>query len=141
MSGSPAEPPPRPVPTLRGEERLWFDAAREGRLVHQRCQDCQARIWYPRVLCPTCGSERLDVVDSAGRGAVHSFTVLHRAGHPSRAADVPYAVLLVDLDEGVRVLADLDGDPGTVAVGTRVEAVFQEVAPDLVLPRFRAVPA
>lgn len=138
MSDAPA--PARPVPVLRGEERLYLDAAREHRLVHQLCRGCEARVFYPRVLCPHCGSESLDLVESRGRGVVHSFSVLHRPGHPSRAADVPYAVVLVDLDEGVRVLADLvDGLVDDVHVGMPVEVTYDEVTEDLTLPRFRRV--
>jgi uncharacterized OB-fold protein len=129
---------PKPVPFPRGEEQGWFDAARDGRLLYQQCADCGAVPSYPRAACPSCWSSALAEKTSAGRGVVHSFTTQHRPGGRGFAADVPYTLVLVDLDEGFRVLADLrDGPQGTVAVGLPVEAIFEEAAPGLALPRFR----
>ncbi len=128
----------KPVPTLRGEERIYFDEARRHRLVHQRCQGCGEAVFYLRTVCPFCSCEDLDVVAAEGRGEVYSFTTQHRAGHPSFAADVPYTIVLVDLPEGVRVLADLvDCPPEEVRVGMQVEVLFDDVTPELTLPRFR----
>lgn len=115
-----------PVPTLRGEERIHFEEARRHRLVHQRCDDCGARIFYIRTVCPSCWSERLSLCDSTGRGVVHTFTTQHRPGHPAFTDRLPYTVVMVDLEEGPRVLADLvDCLPGDVHVGMPVEAVFR----------------
>lgn len=127
-----------PLPVLRGEERIYFDAAREGRLVYQRCNSCHTPIFYLRVVCPACMSEDLEILDASGRGTIHSFTTLHRAGHPGLADRVPYTIVLVDLDEGVRVLADVvECQPDEVVVGAAVDVVFDAVTPDFTVPRFR----
>jgi len=127
-----------PAPVLRGEERIYFEEARRRRLVHQRCDDCGERIFYLRTVCPSCWSDRLTVCESSGRGVVHTFTTQYRPGHPAFAGKVPYTAVLVDLDEGVRVLADLvDCAPDEVHVGMPVSVVFDEVSEDLTLPRFR----
>jgi hypothetical protein len=115
--------------TPRGEERLFFDAASEKRLVYQTCDTCRMTVFYPRTVCPHCGGENLRLHDSAGLGTVYSFTVQHRA-RDSRF-EVPMTVVLVDLDEGFRVLADLV-DASSVEVGMPVEVVFGEN-----LPHFR----
>ena len=129
---------PKPVPALRGEEKVYFAEAKAGRLVYQRCRACQSAIFYPRTVCPHCMSEDLEFVPSAGRGTIYSYTTLYRAGHPAFAADVPYTVVLVDLDEGVRVLADLVGSsPEDVAVGLPVDVLFDAVTDDFTVPRFR----
>jgi uncharacterized OB-fold protein len=129
---------PWPVPALRGEENLYFDGARQGRLVYQACHGCGGHIFYPRTVCPECLSDDLELKCSAGAGEVYSFTVLNRPGHPGFADRVPYTVVLVDLDEGFRVLADLTGcDPADVRVGMRVDVVFEEVAEGFTIPRFR----
>jgi uncharacterized protein len=123
----------------RGEEQAWFDAAREGRLAYQQCADCGAVPAYPRAVCPTCWSSALVNKVSAGRGIVYSFTTQYRPGGAEFADDVPYTLVLVDLEEGFRLLADLrDGRPDSVTVGMPVEAFFDEAGPGLVLPRFRA---
>jgi uncharacterized OB-fold protein len=130
----------RPLPQLRGEEKLFFDAASEGRLVFQECCACGARYGQPRSVCPSCMSEDLVVKDCVGTGTVYSYTVLHRAGHPAFADRVPYTIVLVDLPEGIRVLADMvDGSRPPVEVGTSVQVVFDEVTQALTLPRFRPV--
>lgn len=130
------------APTLRGEERIYFEEARRHRLVHQRCDDCGERIFYLRTVCPSCWSEQLSVHEASGRGVVHTFTTQHRPGHPAFAGRVPYTVVLVDLEEGPRVLADLvDCPPGEVHVGMPVRVVFDDVGEELTLPRFQPEPA
>lgn len=130
-----------PVPVLRGEENLYFDNARQGRLVYQECAACGARVFYPRALCPVCLSDDLELRGSRGRGEVYSFTIVNRPGHPAFADRVPYAVVLVDIDEGFRVLADLTGcDLADIRVGMQVTAVFEEVADGFTIPRFRPQP-
>lgn len=129
----------RPVPSPRGEETVFFSEAKQGRLSFQVCEDCQTRIAYPHVVCPTCLSDRLTRHPAAGTGTVHSFTTLHLAGHQALASEVPYTVVLVDLDEGVRVLADLLDDGATPRIGMAVQAVFEDLTDELAIPRFRAV--
>ena len=132
----------KPIPTLRGEEKTYFEEAKAGRLVYQRCGGCKAVISYPRVVCPSCMSEDLQFVPSAGRGTIYSHTTLYRAGHPAFADDVPYTIVLVDLDEGARVIADLvDSRPEDVAVGMAVEVLFDPVTEDFTVPRFRLADA
>lgn len=129
----------RPVPVPRGEEKHFFEAARDGHLAFQVCEDCGTRAGYPHSVCPHCLSDRLRWERAAGSGRIYSFTTLHRAGHPALADRVPYTVVLVDLDEGVRILADLVEPPGgsAPAIGLHVDAVFEELSPEISIPRFR----
>jgi uncharacterized protein len=86
-----------------------------GKLGYQRCADCTAAVFYPRVLCPVCGSRALEWHESAGRGTVYATTAVH-----SRNRD-PRNVVLVDLDEGFRMMSRVDGVPAEeVEIGTRV---------------------
>ncbi len=86
-----------------------------GKLGYQRCADCSAAVFYPRVLCPVCGSGALEWRESAGRGTVYATTAIH-----SRNRD-PRNVVLVDLDEGFRMMSRVEGVPAEeVEVGTRV---------------------
>ncbi|GAA2089196.1 hypothetical protein GCM10009840_29610 [Pseudolysinimonas kribbensis] len=113
-----------PMASPRGEEERARRALAAGAIAFQVCEECGAAIWYPRTVCPACMSGALRWARSAGRGAVHSLTTLHRAGHPDREAELPYTVALVDLDEGIRIIGDLaDG----LRIGDRVGA---EVAAD-----------
>lgn len=92
-----------PMPPLRGEEAIYHRHLRQGRFVVQQCTGCESYIYYPRVVCPHCGSEDLEYRESAGRGTVYTFTVCHRPGHPSFADQVPYVVAMVELEEGVHI--------------------------------------
>ncbi len=86
-----------------------------GELGFQRCDGCGAAVFYPRVLCPACGSGALLWQTSSGRGVVYATTAVYR-----RAAD-PYNVVLVDLEEGFRMMSRVEGMPAEeVEVGQRV---------------------
>jgi uncharacterized OB-fold protein len=86
-----------------------------GKLGYQRCAGCSAAVFYPRVLCPVCGSGALEWRESAGRGTIYATTAIH-----SRNRD-PRNVVLVDLDEGFRMMSRVEGVPAEeVEVGTRV---------------------
>jgi uncharacterized protein len=86
-----------------------------GKLAYQRCADCSAAVFYPRVLCPVCGSGALEWRESAGRGMVYATTAVH-----SRDRD-PRNVALVDLDEGFRMMSRVEGVPAEeVEIGARV---------------------
>ena len=102
-----------------------------GKLGYQRCADCLAAIFYPRTLCPNCGSRALDWRESAGWGTVYATTALH-----SRNRD-PRNVVLVDLDEGFRMMSRVEGVPAEeVEIGTRVRfEVRQEDGPVAVFVR------
>ncbi|GLY69526.1 Zn-ribbon domain-containing OB-fold protein [Amycolatopsis taiwanensis] len=118
-----AKPGPTPVPLT---EPFWA-AARRGELLLQHCRACGHHQHYPRVLCTRCWHRELDWVPSAGRGRVWTFTVVHRPGHPAWTDDVPYALAIVELDEGPRLLTNVVGiDPVDVEVGLRVGARFTE---------------
>src|SRR5215212_6676215 len=86
-----------------------------GKLGYQRCADCSAAVFYPRVLCPFCGSEALEWRESVGRGTVYATTAVH-----SRNRD-PRSVVLVDLDEGFRMMSRVERLPAEeIEIGTRV---------------------
>jgi uncharacterized protein len=86
-----------------------------GKLAYQRCADCSAAVFYPRVLCPVCGSGALEWRESAGRGTVYATTAVH-----SRDRD-PRNVALVNLDEGFRMMSRVEGVPAEeVEIGARV---------------------
>jgi uncharacterized OB-fold protein len=128
-------PSPRPRPVATAETRPYWDAAHAGRLVVQRCQDCGRHQFYPRAFCTACMSSALQWVEARGSGRIYSFTICRIAADPALTA--PYAVALVDLDEGVRMLANLvDCDLAQIRTGARVVVRFQPLDDDLTLPQF-----
>jgi uncharacterized OB-fold protein len=118
----PPRPGPHPTPT---SAPFWAGAA-EGRLQLQRCDACGHWQHYPRELCVACWHPDLRWEEPAGTGTVWTLTVAHRPGHPAWEPDAPYAIALVELDEGPRLLANVVGcDPAGVHVGMRVRVTFE----------------
>jgi uncharacterized protein len=101
---APARPGPHPTPVTRP----YWEATTRDELLLQRCGECGRCSHYPRSHCPTCWSPQLTWVTASGGGELVSATTIHRPGHPAFAALVPYVVGLVDLDEGARLLANID---------------------------------
>jgi hypothetical protein len=132
-------PPPgggRPRPAIDRDTEFFWSGVAEGRILIQRCSDCGALRHPPRPMCPSCASLRWVPVAVSGRGAVHSYAVHHHPPVPGFSP--PFIVVLADLDEGVRLLANLsDCDPSGVAIGMAVEAYCAEVEPGYWLPQFR----
>ncbi len=111
-------------------ETFWAGCA-AGELRYQRCHACAAVQFHPRPFCMTCGGTP-DWAVSRGFGTVYAATRVARAPTPDFAALAPYDILLVDLDEGFRVMAH--GTPG-LAIGDRVKISFHR-HDDRALPRF-----
>jgi uncharacterized OB-fold protein len=117
----------RPLPWVNPTTQPFFEAAREHRLLLPHCPR-DGFFFYPRSRCPSCLADDWSWRESAGRGRVHSFTV-DRVGHvPALQKHAPYAVAIVELDEGPRLTARLvECDPDAVKVGMRVSAVYEDV--------------
>lgn len=125
----------RPQPAPTAETQAYWDAAREGRLVVQRCAACGRHQFYPRAFCTGCLSEDLQWVQARGTGRIYTFTICRIAANEAMAA--PYAVALVELDEGVRMLANVVGcDLDRIRTGARVEVRFEAVGEACTLPQF-----
>jgi uncharacterized protein len=134
--------PSLPLPTANADSLPYWNAAREQRLVIRKCMACEAMHFMPRHLCPVCWSDRLEWVDSPGRGVVHSFTVVRRAPLPAFATRAPYVVALIELDEGPRMVSNVLGDDAlAVKIGDRVEVTFEDRGDGAMLPQFKRVAA
>jgi uncharacterized OB-fold protein len=130
----------KPLPELTAVNRPFWDACRDGRLSMQRCRVC-GHIRYPvSPVCPGCLSEQTEWVDLRGEGEVMARLVFHQVYHRAFADDVPYNVVLVQLDEGPRMFSNVVGVPNeAVRVGMRVKVLFDPVTPEITIPRFRPV--
>jgi uncharacterized OB-fold protein len=106
-----------------GPEKQYLDKLAAGRFEIQRCGACARHVFYPRVLCPHCGSDQLAWIAPSGRGTVYSTTVVRRK--PADGGDTNIA--LVDLEEGVRMLTRVAGlAPDAVRIGMPVRARVAE---------------
>jgi uncharacterized OB-fold protein len=121
-----------------GEDSVPFwDATREQRLVLPWCTACEKPIWYPRPTCPRCLSSSIEWRPASGRGEVYAVTVDHKPQNPGLAAMAPFAVALVELDEGVRLVGNVvGGDPEQVTVGMPVVVAWEPLSDGRHLPVF-----
>ena len=124
-----------PRPPLHGEEAVYFEFCRRGELRIQRCGSCGRHVFYPRAICPHCLAAELEWVPASGRGAVHTFTVQHRAG-PDYRGPMPFVIAIVELEEGVRMLTRIAADPETVRIGMPVTVAWATLAEDFQVPVF-----
>jgi uncharacterized OB-fold protein len=132
--------PLRPRPAITMDSAFWFDGAKAGKLLIQRCASCGRLRHPPGPACPACRSYDWDTVEASGRGTVHSFVVNHYPQVP--AFDYPLPIGLVELEEGTRLVADLIGvAPGDIEIGMPVAAEFVAVDDELTLPMFRPAKA
>jgi uncharacterized protein len=120
-----------PAPIVTVETQAFWNAARERRFVVPTCEACGRAHWYPRAICPFCGSDRIAWRDSPGRGAIYSFSVMRRAKEP-------YAIAYVTLTEGPTMLTNIvDCDFDALAIGQPVSVVFQDTEDGPPVPMFR----
>lgn len=128
----------KPEPSPDADSAALWKGLREGRLLLQHCGRCGHVQYYQQAFCRNCGSAELTHRAASGQGTVHSFSVVHRAPGPAFKDDVPYAVLLVELDEGPRMISTYTGGPADeVTFDMRVALVCEPISDTISLPRFR----
>lgn len=126
-----------PQPSV--DSQAFWQGCNNGQLLMQRCADCRHLFYYPRRLCPACGGTHLSWEASGGLGRIYSYSeVMVAFQGPHWQSQVPYIVVLVDLDEGPRMLSRWVGPPGaTPRIGDRARVTFVRVQ-DQQLPFFTA---
>ena len=126
-----------PVPLSDELNRPFWEAAREGRFVIPRCAECGQLMVPPVANCRACLATRFEWVPAGGRGTIYSFIEYHRAWIPEFADHLPYAVAIIELDEGPRLISLLVGETSDwVRIGAQVRVAFQERAGGARVPVF-----
>lgn len=134
----------KPVPIADELTRPFWEAAREGRLMVQRCGACGYYNHPPRTFCDACLSRQLAYTPVSGRGTVYSFTVMHQRDVAGFEEDAPFINIVVELEEQPRLLmvANLPGgEREKVRVGAPVEVYFENRGDGVVIPQFKLVRA
>jgi uncharacterized protein len=109
----PANPrPAKPVPEPTPDTQPFWDGCARAELLLQRCNDCGKPYFYPRPICPACGSTDVGWFRASGQATLYSYVINHR---PARGFedDGPYAIAVVQLAEGPRMMASIVGVPNT----------------------------
>jgi uncharacterized protein len=128
---------PKPVPEPTPETQPFWDGCARGELLLERCNDCGTPYFYPRPICPECGSTNVEWFKASGRGTLYSYVINHR---PARGFeyDGPYAIAVVQLAEGPRMMTNVVGVPNTpeeLVLDMELQVTFAERG-DISLPVF-----
>jgi uncharacterized OB-fold protein len=137
-----ADPCTRPLPVADDLSRPFWEAAKQHRLVVQRCQTCGYFNHPPRSACDVCLSQHLQFEPVSGRGTIYSFTVMHQPTVAGFAEQIPYLNILVELEEQplLFMVSNLPlEEREKVRIGAPVVVHFEEVDAALTLPQFRVV--
>lgn len=130
--------PEKPAPPTNYWTEPYWKAANEGKLVIQKCLDCHKNIFYPRISCPFCFSDRTEWVRSSGKGRVYTYTVVCSNAPSAFINDMPFVIAIVRLDDGVQMLTNIIGcAPGDVHCEMPVEVVFEKLNGEFTLPKFK----
>ena len=133
----------KPLPVITDLTRPFWSAAKEGRLVLQKCQRCATFNFHPKAWCINCGSRELAWTDAQPTGTVYSFTVSRSVAMNFQGwqADLPVLMCLIDLDDGARLYGQLtDCQPEDIRIGMRVTVWFESISDEAGIPKFRPLP-
>jgi len=140
VSAERAERPAKFAPSPTPETAHYWEGTALGELRIQRCRPCRHAFFYPRTSCPRCGSTDVAWERASGRGRLHTYVISHRAA-PGFEDEAPYAIAVVELDEGPRMMSNvvgIDNTPENLVLDMALEVEFQR-REDVSVPVFRPV--
>lgn len=118
----------KPVPKPTPETQPYWEGAQRGELRVQRCRECGRHYFYPRPFCPACGSSNVEWVVASGRARLHSYVINHRPA-PGFEDEAPYAIAVVELEEGPRMMSNVVGvenTPEALVLDMELEVTFED---------------
>ena len=136
-------PSRRPLPEPTPETAHFWEGTRAGELRLQRCDACERVYFPPRPFCPACASRSVSVFQASGRATLHSYVISHRAP-PGSGFETPYAIAVVKLEEGPRMMTNIvecEQTPEALPLDMPLEVVFETMSDEIALPFFRPADA
>ena len=127
----------RPLPEPTPETAHFWEGTKAGELRLQRCDSCGDVYFPPRPFCPSCGSRSVKVFAASGKGKLYSYVIHHR---PRPGFTAPYAIAVVELDEGPRMMTNIvecEQTPEALQLDMPVEVTFESMNDDIALPLFK----
>jgi uncharacterized OB-fold protein/acyl dehydratase len=135
-SSSASAAPQRLRPAQGHDNAWWWDGLARGEILIQKCSSCGELRHPPRPMCPHCQSTSWDFIATAGAGTIYSYVVIRYPEVPGY--EYPLVIAVVDLEEGTRLVANVEGcTPDDVSIGMPVQAFVEDVGDELKLPIFR----
>ena len=129
--------PTRPIPQPTPDTQFFWDGTRAGELRIQRCNDCRTAYFPPRAFCPSCSSRNVAAFRASGKATLASYVINYR---PHPAWSEPYAIAIVELAEGPRMMSNIVGCPQTpeaLVLDMPLEVTFEKLTEEISLPLFR----
>ena len=133
-------PQGKPLPQITDQTRPFWSAAKQRKLVMQKCSRCGTLNFYPKPWCIECGNRGLDWVEVKPYGTIYSLTTAYvvMMNYPDWKEDLPVLICIIDLDDGIRMYGQLtDCTPDKAHIGMRVEAHFVDISEEAAIPKFR----
>ena len=128
----------KPLPVITQDSEPYWDAAKRHEFRMQRCTDCGKFRFPPTHACWYCLSTNTEWAPLSGRGTIWSFTVMHQIYYKGFADEMPYAVIVVELEEGPRIASNIvECKREDIRIGMPVQVVFDDVTDAVTLPKFR----
>lgn len=133
----------KPLPLVTDPDYAPFwEAAKRHELLVRRCPECGEYQWPSRPMCSHCHSFGQEWVKVSGKGTLYTYTVANRAFHPAFQDDVPYGVVIVELDEGPRMVGNSENvAPEDLKIGMAMEVAFNDVTDDVTLVNWKPLSA
>ena len=129
----------KPIPVPTPETQFFWDKCKEHELWLQRCQTCQHVFFYPRMHCPECLSDNVPGFRASGKGTLWTYMINHRPV-PGFKDDGPYAIAVVQLEEGPRMMSNIVGienTPDNLVLDMPLEVVFEDATEEISIPKFK----
>jgi len=132
----------KPLPIINEDNVPYWEYAKKHELRMQKCTQCGYIRFPVNIVCPKCHSMEAEWTRLSGQGKVYSYVIYQQAYHPSYKDDIPYAVAIIQLDEGPRMESNITGcQMEDIKIDMPVEVYFDDVTEDISLPKFKpAVP-
>lgn len=130
----------RPLPNPTTFSKPFWDGAKEGKLLIQRCKECGKLIMYPKKYCPECMTDNLEFVESCGKGKILTYTMTVNNAYSGVMDQMPIISAIVMLDEGVQLCTKIVNTPyENVYVDAPVEVSFEKVNDECTLVNFKVI--
>ena len=126
------------LPTTDQETQPFWDGLQDGKFLLRHCNACGRDHYYPRPFCPTCWSDDLSWKEASGRAKIYTYSVVHVNDLPPFNERVPYVAAIVELEEGPRVMTNIEGLPfDELQADLPVVVEYKAISDDVTIPVFR----
>jgi uncharacterized OB-fold protein len=124
-----------PNPDL--ETQPFWDACRDGKFLLRHCNACGRDTYYPRPFCPSCWSDDVTWKEASGRGTLYTYSIVHVNDLPPFNERVPYVAAIVELEDGPKVMTNVEGVPfDELRIGMPLALAFRTISDDVTIPVF-----